>query len=108
VRSDLIVFLSPLGNQYLGFGQRREDLPVEQFVPQFAVERLDIAILPGAARFDEEGFDTQSGQPFAYLPGGELRTVIGANVLRLDFYSWSISSASRQVLSSFGRCKSVM
>jgi hypothetical protein len=64
--SDLIVFLSPLGNQYLGFGQRREDLPVEQFVPQFAVERLDIAILPGAARFDEEGFDTQSGQPFAY------------------------------------------
>lgn len=46
--SDL--FLPPVRNQYPGLSQSGEDLPVEQFVPQFPVKRLYIAILPGAAR----------------------------------------------------------
>ena len=63
MRPHLIIFLPPLGNQYLGFGQRRENIPVEQFVPQFAVERLDIAILPRTARFDEEGLHAKFIEP---------------------------------------------
>ena len=35
---DLIVFLLPPCNQYLGFCQRGEDLPVEELIPQLTVE----------------------------------------------------------------------
>jgi ABC-type amino acid transport system permease subunit len=32
---DIVVFVPPLGDQYLGLRQRSEDLAVEQCVPQF-------------------------------------------------------------------------
>jgi hypothetical protein len=35
---EVIKFPSPLFNQYSGFSQRREDLSIKQFVPQFTVE----------------------------------------------------------------------
>jgi hypothetical protein len=35
---EVIIFPSPTFNQYLGFGQRSEDLSIKQFVPQFTVE----------------------------------------------------------------------
>ena len=82
MRPELIVFLPPVGNQYFGLGQRGENVPVEQFVPQFAVERLNVPILPGAARFNEERLHPQVIQPSPDLPGGELWAIIGANVLR--------------------------
>jgi hypothetical protein len=37
-----------------GLKQCGEDFPVEQFVPQSAVEGLDIPVLPGTAWLDEE------------------------------------------------------
>ena len=53
MRSDLIIFLPPVRNQYLRLSQGGKDLPVEQFVSQFPVKRLYIAVLPGAAWFDD-------------------------------------------------------
>jgi hypothetical protein len=55
-RSDLIVFLLPLRNQYFSLGQSGEDFPVKEFIPQFAVELFYVAVLPGTAGFDKEGF----------------------------------------------------
>jgi len=35
---EVIIFPTPLLNDYLGFGQRREDLSIKQLIPQFTVE----------------------------------------------------------------------
>ena len=78
----MIIFPPPLLNQYLSFLKSGKYLPVQQIISKLTVKRFNITILPRTAKFDEEGFNTQPGQPFAYLPGGELRAVVGANMLR--------------------------
>ncbi len=45
-----VVLHPPPFNQHLGLQQRVEDLAIEQLITQLAVERLDVAVLPGAAR----------------------------------------------------------
>ncbi len=82
MRPDLIIFPPPASNQYFSLSQRSENLPIDKFIPQFPVERLDVAVLLGAARFDEKGIDAYSCQPFAYCLGSELGPIIGANMLR--------------------------
>ena len=47
-----IVVLSPALDDELGFSDRVEDLPVQQFVPEPGVEALAMAILPSIARQD--------------------------------------------------------
>lgn len=47
--SDGVVVVTPLFDQDLGLSEAAEYLPVEQLVPQLAVEAFAIAILPGAA-----------------------------------------------------------
>lgn len=59
----------------------RENSCLKRLVADLSLDNA-IAVLPGAAWFDEEGLDTHSCQLFAYRPGGELRAVVGANVLR--------------------------
>jgi hypothetical protein len=54
VRSDGVVVLAPLLNENLGFFQGIEDFAVEQFIPHFAIEAFDVAVLPGAAGFNEK------------------------------------------------------
>jgi len=76
------VIVQSIPSLHLRFSQRNENLPIEKFIPQFPVERLDVAVLPGAARFDENGLNTYSCQPFAYRLGSELGSIIGANMLR--------------------------
>jgi len=41
--------------QYPGFLKSGEDFPVKQFIPELAVKRFNITILPGTARFDIQG-----------------------------------------------------
>ena len=50
-----IVFHSPPFDEHLGLLECVKDLPVEQFVPEFAVEAFTVAVLPGTAGFDIEG-----------------------------------------------------
>jgi len=70
----VVVHLPPL-NEYLRFQQCLEDLPVEQFNPQLSVERLDIAVLSGRSRLDEQRPHADSIEPITDFPCGELRTV---------------------------------
>jgi hypothetical protein len=42
-------------DQDLGFDKAEEDLAVEQFIAQLAVEALAVAVLPGAAGLDVGG-----------------------------------------------------
>ena len=53
--------------QHLCLLQRRENLPVEEFVPEFAVEAFDVAVLPRTPRLDEQRLDSQPREP---LPDG--------------------------------------
>lgn len=56
-----------------------EDLPIEQLIPNLAVEALDVAILSGTAFLNEQRTAAQPGQPAADPLGGELRAVVGAD-----------------------------
>jgi hypothetical protein len=61
---DLVVVLSPLLDDDLGFSERLEDLAVEQFVAKPAFEAFILSVLPGTPRFDVERAHAQPGQPF--------------------------------------------
>ncbi len=63
--SDSIVLLSPLFDEDFGFLQCRRFLAIEQLIAELAVETLDVAVLPGATRFDEQGLYPQLAEPGA-------------------------------------------
>ena len=48
--SDLIVFPTPDLGQHLCLLQRREILPVEEFIPELSVEAFDVTVLPFVRR----------------------------------------------------------
>ena len=48
MRSELVVVPPPLLDQHLGLPQRVEDFPIEQLVPELAVEALVVAVFPRA------------------------------------------------------------
>ena len=56
VRPDAVIMLSPAFDQHFGCQKRVEDLAIQQHIPQFAVEGLDVAVLPGAVGVDERCF----------------------------------------------------
>ncbi len=74
-----VVVFSPAFDDDLGFSQRVEDLPVQQFVPEPGIEALDVAILPGAARLDEGGLGTNSLNPGPDILSNELRSIVAAD-----------------------------
>ncbi len=53
VRTFGLVMATPILNQDLRLPQVLEDLPIQQLVSQLAVEALNVAIPPRAARLDE-------------------------------------------------------
>ena len=78
VRPLFVVFAPPACDEDLRLRQRGEDLSVEALVAQLAIEGLDIAVLPGAARLDEEGRDADAREPGPDRMGRELGAVVGA------------------------------
>ncbi len=52
MRSERVVLLSPLFYERLGFLEGIEDLPVEYFVSELAVETLTVSVFPGVAGLD--------------------------------------------------------
>ncbi len=85
MRTMNVVMPSPLLDQDRGFFQRIEDLRVQQLVSELAIERLAVAVLPRAARLDEQRVDLQPFEPIPYgmcaelwsdapLPGSRLRS----------------------------------
>ena len=51
---------TPLLDQHGRLRQRVEDLPVQQLVPELAVEALVVSVLPRAARLDKEHLDAHA------------------------------------------------
>jgi len=78
----MVVVRPPLLNQHLGFEERVEYLHVEQLVPQLAVEALDIAVLPRAARLDKGRLGTHAADPALHGHRHELRPVVRADEAR--------------------------
>jgi len=56
-----------------------EALGVEVLIAHPTVERLDLGVLPGAARIDEDGPRTVEPAPVVDGVGDELRTVVEAD-----------------------------
>jgi len=75
--------------------QRSKELPVQQFIPEFAVEAFIISILPWAARFNIERFDFHFIQPAFYRFGRKFCTVITADMIRQPRVINKSSKASR-------------
>jgi hypothetical protein len=67
----MILMPTPLFDQYLCLLDRVEDLSIQQLISQLAVERFNVAILPGAAGLDVERFHPQVRQPVPDLSGSE-------------------------------------
>ena len=72
--------MPPIFDHDLGLLQCVEDLAVEQFVTQFAVEAFAIAVLPWASRFDVSGLGTNRSNPIPESLRDKLRPVVRAYV----------------------------
>ena len=66
MRSEGVVLLPPLLDEYPGLLEVAGDLAVKEFISQLAVEGFIVAVLPGAARLNEQNLNPTIGQP---LPG---------------------------------------
>ncbi len=77
---DLIIRLPPALDDHLGLPERVEELSIQQLVPQFAIEALDIPVLPGAAWFDVQGPNAHPDEPVSDRFRRKLRAIIGADV----------------------------
>ena len=82
MRSNRVVHPPPRLDHPLILFQRAEDLPIQQFISYLPVERLNIAVLPRAAGFNEQRFDLQGGQPAAHALGSELSPIVRSYVNR--------------------------
>src|SRR5215472_18014352 len=82
VRTDGIVVGPPAFRQNPRFLERIEQLAIEKLGPHLAVERFEVAVLPGRARLDVEGLDPERLQPAAQRRGNDLGPVIRPTVLR--------------------------
>src|SRR5664280_1797560 len=80
VRPQTVVEPPPAGDEDLRLLERVEEFAVQEFVTQLAVERLDVAVLPGGAGLDEQGGDAEVTEPFAHRLGDELGTVVAPDV----------------------------
>ena len=91
VWSDLVVVPTLVGDDLPCLGQRREPVFVEALVAELTVEALDISVLRGGTRFEQDVFDAVSLRSGNESAAGELRTVVGAHG------SWVAAEACRLV-----------
>jgi hypothetical protein len=77
-----VVIPAPAIGQALGLSHRGEQLGVEEFIPEPAVERLGIAVLPWGAWLDVRGGRTAALAPAPQGMGNELGAVIAADECR--------------------------
>ena len=78
LRSVLVVLVSPGFDDRLGVGQAREPVLVEALIAEPAVERFDIGVLIGFARFDQAQGDTAFMRPGQHGSAAELLGIIRA------------------------------
>jgi hypothetical protein len=66
----------------LGLQERIEDLPIQELVAQLAIERFDVAVLPGTARFNVQRLHADPLQPITHCRRRELAAVVRAQIVR--------------------------
>ena len=59
----MVVLVSPLLREHLHLPEGIKDLPVQELIPQLAIEALYVPILPWAPRRDEQGLDPHPLEP---------------------------------------------
>jgi hypothetical protein len=83
VRPDLVVVLPPDGDRLPGLGQRLEPMLVQAFVPELAVETLDVAVLHGATRLNQNVTYSMGLRPGHECVAGEFGPVVGSHRVRM-------------------------
>lgn len=71
----------PLLDQYLRLPKRVKQLPIQQLIPELAVERFTVAVLPWAARRYVDRLCAQAAQPVPESLGDHFRAIVRAYVL---------------------------
>lgn len=82
VRTVVIIIHPPAIRNISQLIDVQEELSIEQFISESAVERLDIAVFPGTARSDVQGLHTRFLQPFLHGLRHKFRAIITADVSR--------------------------
>ena len=82
MRAHLVVSSTPILDDHLGFRPGAKPLHGETFVPEFAVEALDHAILPGLAGINQGNLETLIRHPALERLGDKLRTVVRTQMMR--------------------------
>jgi hypothetical protein len=104
VWSESVVFLPPPLNKHLGLRESVENLPVQQLISEFTIEAFIAAILPRAARLNEQGLYPYSIQPAPHCFRGKLRTIVRANTVRHSLSEEKIRQAMEHVITSYASC----
>ncbi len=76
----MVVFLSPVFEEDLGFVEAVEGLQVEELAAEVAVERLDVEVLPGHPGFDVAGSDAGVAALLFQCLGDEFGAVVATDV----------------------------
>jgi hypothetical protein len=100
VWSEGIVFLSPSFDEHLGLPEVIEDLSIQQFVSEFAVEAFAVAVFPWAARLDVQGSHPCIFKPLAHSLGSKFRAVVRSDVFRWPVGNKEIGEAMKHVIGS--------
>ena len=87
MRSLSVVMPPPPLVQDLGFAQCSEDLGVQQFIPEFAVEDFIETVSLGAPRCGAEGFGPDFRQLVSHGRGDVLWPIVRTDVIRRTMMS---------------------
>jgi hypothetical protein len=84
MRPDIVVSVAPESQLSAGIGQAVEDLLVEAFIAQAAIEALDAAILLRLARVDVMPLDLVVVRPLQDRLAGELGAIVTDDASRFS------------------------
>ncbi len=79
---DGVVVPPPPLDEHLRLEECVEDLPLQQFVTERAIEALDVAVLPGRTRLDVQRLYSDTPKPLPNSLCRELAAVVAADVFR--------------------------
>ena len=80
----MIILPFPPSGQYLSFLHSREDLTVEEFIPKFSIEALDVSVLPW-----ENGYiESFNGKLRDELLDGEIFTTLQEARVLTKWWRW--------------------
>lgn len=84
MRSNLVVVLPPDSDGVPGLWQRLEPMLIQAFIPELAVEALDVAVLHRAARLNQNVTNAMGLRPGHESAAGEFRSVVGSHCVRMS------------------------